>query len=810
MTVLFADLVGFTSRAETLDPEDVRALLSPYYARLRSELERYGGTVEKFIGDAVMAIFGAPVAHEDDPERAVRAALAIRDRVADEGKLHVRIAVNTGEALVTLGARPSEGEGMVSGDVVNTAARLQTAAPVDGILVGEQTYRATRNVIDYREAEPVEAKGKSEPIPVWQVEVARSRVGVDVARSHQGQLVGRDHELEVLRDVVVRVLHEQTAQLLTLVGEPGIGKSRLVFETMRVVGERSELIVWRQGRSLPYGEGISFSALAEIVKAQAGILDGDSADEIEAKLLRAVEPAGDDAEWVLRHLHVLVGAADEGAAVANQVERFAAWRRFLEGIAEETPTVLVFEDLHWADDGLLDFLDYLVEWVSSLPLLVIGTARTEFLDRRPTWGAGMRNATTLALSPLSDEETGRLVLALLERPLLGADDHAAVVERAGGNPLYAEQFARMLSERGAVAGAPLPETVQGIIAGRLDALAPAQKSLLQDASVVGKVFWSAALAQLSGGNRWELEEALHAFERKDLVQRARRSSVAGSEEYAFRHILVRDVTYGQIPRASRSEKHRAAALWLEGLGHGEEHAEMLAHHYVTALELARASGTESDELKERARGALVAAADRAAALSAFAQSVELTRQALDLSPEGDEERPYLLLRLGRGRRYNDETGADELLEAREALLQLGDLASAAEASVLLADLASQAGDSSSVEQHAADAEALVAELPPSAQKALVLSALARFQNLAAAHATAARLAGEALEMAETLRLDAVRASALNTRGVARVRLGDPDGVQRCRGEPRARPADPVGLRRPARLHESGARLRVAR
>jgi class 3 adenylate cyclase len=778
VTVLFADLVGSTARAEVLDPEDVNAILAPFYARLRAELERFGGTVEKFIGDAVMAVFGAPAAHEDDPERAVRAALAIRDWVLEEHELEVRIAVHTGEAFVALGARPAEGEGMVAGDVVNTAARLQAAAAVNGILVGETTYRATAQAIEYEEHEAVEAKGKAEPIPVWTAIQARSRVGVDVGSAHSAPLVGRGHELAVLRDVVGRVLHEQSAQLLTVVGAPGIGKSRLVFELMQVAADRTELIVWRQGRSLPYGEGLSFWAFAEIVKAQAGILDGDAPEETEAKLRRAAEAAaGEEAEWVLRHLRVLVGVADDGDLRVNQVERFAAWRRLVEGIAEQGPTVLVFEDLHWADEGLLDFVDYLVEWVGGLPLLVVGTARPELFERRPAWGGGKRNATTVSLTPLSDDETGRLVIALLARPLLPADDHAAVVERAGGNPLYAEQYARMLIERGAVAGAPLPESVQGVIAGRLDRLPPEEKRLLQDAAVVGKVFWSAALVGPDGRDQAQLEQALHALELKELVQRARRSSVAGSEEYSFSHVLVRDVAYAQLPRALRSERHRATAQWLESLGRSEEHAEVLAHHYVTALGLARAAGSETAELTERARRALVAAADRAWALNAFAQTVEHARQALEFAPEDAEERPYLLLRLGRGRRYVDETGADELAAARDGLLRLGDRTAAAEAAVHLADLATLSGDGAARERHAADAEALVEGLPPSAAKTVVLAALARFQMLATEYASAARLADEALALAEPLGLEAVTASALNTRGVARVHLGDPGGVR---------------------------------
>ena len=290
VTVLFADLVGFTSRSEQLDPEDVRAFLSPYYARLRRELERFGGTVEKFIGDAVMALFGAPVAHEDDPERAVRAALAIRDWVVEqEADLQLRIAVNTGEALVALGAHASQGEGMASGDVVNTTARLQTAAPVNGILVGETTYRATAEVITYRAAEPVSAKGKALPVPAWEALDARSRFGVDLARVSRAPLAGRQREVNVLSDALERVRSDRATQLVTLAGVPGMGKSRLVAELFRVADAAAgELIAWRQGRSLPYGDGVTFWALAEMVKAQAGILETDTPEQAEAKLRAAV------------------------------------------------------------------------------------------------------------------------------------------------------------------------------------------------------------------------------------------------------------------------------------------------------------------------------------------------------------------------------------------------------------------------------------------------------------------------------------------------------------------------------------------
>ena len=395
MTVLFADLVGFTSRAELLDPEDVRALLSPFYARLRAELERFGGTVEKFIGDAVMALFGAPVTHEDDAERAVRAALAIREWARGQAQIQVRLGVNTGEALILLGARPSEGEGMAAGDVVNTAARLQAAAPVNGVLVGERTFRETRAVIEYQAAAPVAAKGKREPVPVWEALQARARFGVDVRHQAQTALVGRQHELYVLRDALAQVRAERTPQLVTLVGVPGIGKSRLVYELSRIADAEPELISWRQGRCLPYGEGVSFWALAEIVKAQAGILEDDLPGRAEAKAAAmAAEVIGNrrDAGWVARHLAALVGLAsgDRGPAGGDRSEVFAAWRQFFEALAERRPLALVFEDLHWADDGLLDFVDYLAGWAGGVPLLVVGTARPELPVRRPDWVAGNR------------------------------------------------------------------------------------------------------------------------------------------------------------------------------------------------------------------------------------------------------------------------------------------------------------------------------------------------------------------------------------------------------------------------------------
>ncbi|HSI97285.1 MAG TPA: AAA family ATPase, partial [Gaiellaceae bacterium] len=537
VTVVFCDLVGFTAKAEQLDPEDVRAILGPYHERVRAELERHGGTVEKFIGDAVMALFGAPTAHEDDPERAVRAALAIRDFAVDE-RLELRVGVTTGEALVSLGASPSEGEGMASGDVVNTAARLQSAAPVNGVLADEATYRATRQAIEYGEAPSVEAKGKLEPISVWEPLAARSRFGIDVTHHARAELVGRERELSVLRDAFERARHERIPQLITLVAVPGMGKSRLVYELSKIVDADPELVTWRQGRCLAYGDGVAFWALAEVVKAQAGILERDTEQETAEKLRSAVDDAfvdETDARWIESHLRPLVGLeSDTGLGGDRRGEAFAAWRRFLEALAEQRPLVLVLEDLHWADEGLLDFVDELVDWVSGVPLLVVCSARPELLERRPGWGGGKLNASTLGLSPLSSEQTALLISHVLERSLLPAEIQKALLERAEGNPLYAEQFAQLYLERGSAEDLPLPETLQGIVAARLDGLSGEEKAALQDASVFGKVFWTGAL-----GRKGEATALLHSLERKGFLTRQRRTSVEGEDEWAFAHMLLR-------------------------------------------------------------------------------------------------------------------------------------------------------------------------------------------------------------------------------------------------------------------------------
>ena len=419
---------------------------------------------------------------------------------------------------------------------------------------------------------------------------------------------------------------------------PGIGKSRLVYELFLAIELIPELIFWRQGRSLPYGEGVTYWALSEMVKAHAGILETDAARVAAEKLdlsVRTALGADGDADWVVRRLQPLLGlGSDQELSEDQRSESFAAWRRFFEALAERSPLVLVFEDLQWADEGLLDFVDYLVEWVSDLPIFVVATARPELLERRPAWGGGKVNAATVELQALSEDDTARLVSALLEQAVLPAETQAVLLARAGGNPLYAQEFIRMLVDRRYLRrdgsawtldegeSLPLPESVQGVIAARLDALPQEEKELLQDASVLGKVIWEGALAAISKLPRPVVEERLHALRRKEFIRGERHSSVAGETQYSFLHLLMRDVAYGQIPRAARAERHRLAAEWLESLpaDRAEDRAEMLAHHYLSALEFGRSAGQDVSSLATPARLALREAGERAFGLIAFGQA----------------------------------------------------------------------------------------------------------------------------------------------------------------------------------------------
>ena len=781
---MFADLVGSTARAERLDPEDVRAILTPYHERLRHELERHGGTVEKFIGDAVVGVFGAPVVHEDDAERAVRAALTIQDAIAELNEadpsleLEVRIGVNTGEALVALGARPELGEAMVAGDVMNTGARLQAAAPPGAVLVSEPTQRLTARAIEYSEVEHVAAKGKAEPLASWIAIAPRARFGVDVFQKGRGPLVGRERELELLAAALSRARAEQEPQLVTLVGVPGIGKSRLVYELWRIVDEDPELIFWRQGRSLPYGQGVAFWALGEIVKAQAGILESDGAVEADAKLSAAV---GDlvtesDTDWVERHLRPLVGlGGDAEPGQAQRAEAFAAWRRFFEALGARSPAVVIFEDLQWADDGLLDFVDSLTDRLAGVPLLVVCSARPELLERRPGWGGGKRNALSVSLPPLTETDTARLLAILLERSVLPAEEQAALLQRAGGNPLYAEEYARMLAD-GDHAGSEVPATLQGVVAARIDALSEDEKGLLQQASVLGKVFWTDALAALTSTDAQPLDDRLYSLERKEFVRRDHRSAVAGAQQYVFVHALVRDGAYGQMPRLARAEAHRRVAAWIDALpsDRAEDRAEMLAHHLVQAVEFGRAAGLDVTALLPKAARALRDAGDRAWKLGEPSVALGFYERSRAVDPSlGDD--PYLALRIGRARLALEGRGEAELEHASAALAE-SDPATAAVAELLRGEVIWQRGEHDRAFGHFERARELDQGLPVSPEKLIVVSQVARFLTLAGQWREGLELAEQAIAMAEELGDREWLSDALNTRGVARSNLGDPESI----------------------------------
>ena len=786
VSVLFCDLVGFTAASEHADPEDVRARLRPYHAQLQQVIESHGGTVEKFVGDAVMAVFGAPVAHEDDTERAVRSGLRILEAIEELNRgdeklqLQVRVGINTGEAVVALGARPERGEGFVTGDVVNTASRLQGIAPINGVAVSEPTFRHTERVFTFVRLEPVQVKGKAEPLAVWQPLAARARFGADVIRANATPLVGRQFERPQLIATFERAATQRSCQLVTVVGEPGVGKTRLCAELFAYIEQRPGLVRWRQGRCLPYGEGIAFWALGEIVKAECGILESDSPEQASAKLDQAIPEHEPDRAWLKARLAPLVGAGGEPAA---QEESFTAWRRFLEGVAAQNPTVLVVDDLHWADEPMLAFLEHLADWSAAVPLLLLCTARPELYEKHPAWALGVRNAQTINLAPLSDDETATLVALLLKRTVLPAATQQALLDRAGGNPLYAEEFVRLLSDRNLLAGplqeVPLPDSVQALIAARLDTLSAERKSLLQDAAVIGKVFWAGALATMGERDPREVELALHELARKELVRPARVSSMQGEQEYGFWHLLVRDVCYAQIPRSSRAARHRAAAAWIERQAGDrvDDLSDVLAHHYLRALELARAAGQEQDipELEAASRRYLALAGERALPIDVASAEASFAR-ALELTHADHPERAGLLERWAQAAQQQGR-----LPEARAALeealvlhREAGAAVAAGRTLIALSNVLSRAGDPHGRDLVAEAIQLLEAEKPgPELVSAYAELAAARARDSAFAEAIAA--AEQALQLAASLGFPEP-AGALGVHGDARASLGDAQGL----------------------------------
>jgi class 3 adenylate cyclase len=784
VTVLVADVDQVVEDFTDPDPEDTARALAGPVARVHAEVEAFGGVVEETVGGRTVAVFGVPRTRDDDPERAVRAALAIRDSLTGAGapeagaggaRLRVRAAVATGEALV----RAGDGRRRVPGDLLAACAQLQEAGLAGAVLVTEATRRATERAIAYPATPWLTLPGG---VPAWSA-TAPLDPGAGPRRAPRfPPLVARDAELGVLLDAAGRAV-AGTPALVTVLGAAGIGKSRLLAELAdRLAGAP---FAWRQGRSLPYGDDRSFGALAEAVKAEVGVVETDTAETAERRLAASLAAALPDpaaAAWVAGHLRRLVGihptpALQAPTTAADREEEFAAWRRFLHGLAARRPLLLALEDLHRADDALLDFVESLGEGGEG-PLLVVATARPELLERRPGWGSA---GTTVRLEPLGDADTTGLLAMLLAHHGLPTEVEPGLLSRVGGNPLFAEEYVRMLRDRGgatAAVSARPPTGVYAIVAARLDALPADERAVLHDAAVLGQVGWVGALGEVGGHPPERLDACLARLEDKEFVQRLGRSAAAGEARYAFRHALVRDVAYGQVLRAERAAKHRRAAAWIERLApdRAEDRAELLAYHYRAALSFARAAGTEPAGLADRARAALRDAGDRAAALGGYESAARFHAEALELCADGAAERGQLLLRLGRDRCRSDMTGREQLEEAREALLAAGQPLAAAEAEMLLGELAFLRGRGDQRAAHLDRALALVAGAPPSASKATVLRGAMMHLVVASRSAEARAVGGEVLAMARGLGLVELEADALGAIGTARVEAGDAGGL----------------------------------
>ena len=650
VTVLFADLVGFTTLSEGRDAEETRELLSRYFEHSREVIERYGGVVEKFIGDAVMAVWGAPTAREDDPERAVRAALDLVDSVPALGPgILARAGVLTGEAAVTLGAL---GQGMEAGDLVNTASRLQSVATPGTVLVGETTQHASAKSIMFEPAGEQLLKGKTAPVSAFRaVRIVAERGGRGRADTLEAPFVGRQEEVRLLKDLYHSTAREKRTRLVSVTGQAGIGKSRLAWEFEKYLDGLVEKVRWHHGRSPAYGSGITFWALGEMVRGRAKLAEGDDERTTRERIATTLaEYVADESDrrWIEPALLTLLGIHE--ATAGGRDELFAAWRTFFERIASTGPVVMVFEDLQWADTGLLDFIDHLLEWTKSVPIYVVTLARPELLERRPDWGAGRRHFTSIYLEPLSEAEMGDLLAGLV--PGLPPAAVAAIVARAGGIPLYAVETVRMLvaedrltEDNGAYVPAgdltslAVPESLQALIAARLDALDPADRSLMSDAAVLGQSFTPAGLAAVAGIDQTLLEPRLRLLARRELLSYDADPRSPERGQYAFVQALIREVAYNTLAKRDRRSRHLAAARYFESLGEGEL-AGALAEHYLAGYRNT-AEGPEADALAVQARIALKAAAERAMSLGSHDQAGSFLEEALEVSSDPAEQADLL-------------------------------------------------------------------------------------------------------------------------------------------------------------------------
>jgi class 3 adenylate cyclase/tetratricopeptide (TPR) repeat protein len=669
VSVLFADLVEFTTLAEGRDAEETRELLSRYFELATEVIARYGGTIEKFIGDAVMAVWGAPTAHEDDAERAVRAGLELVDAVKSLGPgIAARAGVLTGEAAVTIGAT---NQGMVAGDLVNTASRLQSVADAGTVLVGESTQRAASAAIVFEPAGERALKGEALAVAAWRaVRVVAERGGRQRAEALEAPFVGRDNELRQLKDLFHATSRERRARLVSVTGPAGIGKTRLAWEFLKYIDGLAETVWWHDGRSPAYGDGISFWALGEMVRERARLLETDDEPTTRARIAETLAthvPDADERRWIERALLALLGV--ESGVSPDQL--FGAWRTFFERLAATAPVVLVFEDFHFADAGLIDFVDHLMEWSRGHPIYVVTLSRPELLDRRPDWGAGKRNFNSLHLEPLPESAMRSLLAGLV--PGLPETAVAAIIGRADGVPLYAVETVRMLLADGRLAlegGAyrpvgdltslAVPETLTALIASRLDGLAIDDRTLVSDGAVLGQSFTLAGLAAVSAIDEADLEPRLRTLVRRELLtlQADPRSPERG--QYAFVQALIREVAYNTLARADRKRRHLAAARYFESLD-SDELAGGLAGHYFAAQQNA-APGPEADALAAQARIALRAAAERAIALGSHDQALAFLQQAVTVTTDPAEEAELL-------ERAGEAASAGAHHEQAEALLR---------------------------------------------------------------------------------------------------------------------------------------------
>ncbi|MFZ0181417.1 MAG: adenylate/guanylate cyclase domain-containing protein [Candidatus Dormiibacterota bacterium] len=785
VTVLFADLVGFTSLSEQRDAEDVRELLSDYFALARTVIGRYSGRIEKFIGDAVMAVWGVPAIQENDAERAVRAALELVAEVSAFGEragipgLRARAGVLTGEAAVNLDAHD---EAIVAGDLVNTASRLQSVAEPGIVFVGESTRSASEAAIEYEDAGSHQLKGKPEPVRLWRA--ARVIAGAGGALRPTGlepPFVGRDRELRQLKEFLHATSAEGRARLLSVVGLAGVGKSRLAWEFFKYIDGLTETIWYQRGRCLAYGEGVAFWALTEMVRMRTGIVENEPPDTAKQKLRLSVEEFIHDEEeraWVEPRMAHLLGL--EERAGADPRDLYAAWRVFFERMAAQHTTLLIFEDLQWADSGLLDFIEYLLEWSRSSPIMVVALARPELGERRPGWGTGKRGLTSLFLEPLSPDAMGELLTGLV--PGLPQDLRALILDRAAGVPLYAVETVRMLIDRGllvedrgtyrakgSLEALEVPESLHALIAARLDSLAPSERSLLQDAAVLGKSFTVAALSAVTNIPESDVEAGLTSLVGKDLlaIQADPRSPERG--QYVFVQDLIRSVAHGTLARRERKSRHLSAATYLAGSrGDEEEIAEVVAAHLVEAYD-ADPGALDAPEIRERARLALVRAAEHADSLGGAASAQRYYEHALELSGD-DETRADLHQKAGQAARLQGRGAqARAHFETAQALYAatgrpLGQATALSELGKCDYDEGNLAG----ALQRSQDALATVpdggTEAAHQATLAYIEARLARFMYFSSDYVSALPYVERALQVAETEGLLDVYCLALDTKG----------------------------------------------